>query len=236
MALDPVPLWATEAYKRVSCRERSRSAKPSLSPRKVFDRFVEQGGCCSNCGVRFILDRTFRHRDAPQVDRINTLLPRYRSNFTMLCAWCNIGKSGFDLLDQIRADYDGGKRLPTHGTCAACNLHLPQSSFHSKKYVLDDVCKSCKGDENLTIQTIGMRANKLRRFVTRKHGHPAIDAEKMWRDQDGRCSRCGVEMSLIHRSQTLAAVCPDNYDRLYCFKCQPTTCPWKRCELLRDKG
>ena len=229
----PTPKWAKQAFHRASSRERARGTEPSLSARRIYRQFNVQGGRCSNCNVRLVTNRKFTCANAPQVDRINTTRRQYRGNMTLLCAYCNGGKSGFDLLDQVRAEYGGGKRLPSHGTCSACNKRLRKQHFHANKLDLDECCTVCKPVEELSIEIIGIRADMYRRYTAQNPSYPAVDARRLWTKQHGRCYACGGQLSLRKRCQTLATVCPENFDSLICHNCLPETFPWKGVDKYR---
>ena len=89
-----IPDWVNKADQRLRARERSRGVKrPTSITSEIVHMFKAQGKCCANCGVKFVVDKGFRHDDAPIVDRIDTATnPRYRDNFQLLCSVCNNGK------------------------------------------------------------------------------------------------------------------------------------------------
>lgn len=236
-AVKSLPDWMCDAVRRVGHREKSRGVDvaPSISPHDVLQMFHAQCGKCANCSVAFVVTQGFRFRNAPIIDRLDTLQPTYNANFQILCYWCNTAKGGYDCLEQIRDERHRGIRLPHSATCVTCDRRLPNNEFYRHKLSLSVECIRCKSMPNLSLDTIRVRAEAMRRYTTKKHAHSEIYTHIMWHTQDGACGACGCKLSLIHRAQNSAHVDPETYAQLLCFKCTPKTYIWKSVHLEPDE-
>ena len=231
-----IPDWVNKADQRLRARERSRGVKrPSSITSEIVHMFKAQGKCCANCGVKFVVDKGFRHDDAPIVDRIDTATnPRYRDNFQLLCSVCNTGKSGFDLLDQVKAQ-KSTNMLPCHNKCSKCGITRPREHFKVFVVHLHSICIFCEPPLPRGLTFVAKCGYALRQYVTKTPHLPPIDVETAWNRQHGRCATCQRHLTLIHRHLRFVSVLFGDWERLVCGKCRPHSDPWRMIDLINEK-